>query len=372
MPFQVQEEGKISNLQLFMMIAGFTLGSATLFPPGSGVRQDNWLAILLGLAEGIVFASVYLALTKRFPGKTLIEITELVWGPYFGKLLSVAFLCYLFHLGSLAITLVMNFIKFTLLPATPVSVFVLFGISICFVAASGGIEVLARSFAVLVILAIAVSLFVDVMLLPQFKLENLQPVLETPLPRLLAAGHRAATFPFGDTVAFLMLIPFLNAPRKANPSIFAGLIIAGLVLTTASIRNTGVLGATTEYFLYPSYSSSRLINVGEIFSRIELLIGINFITTNFIKITLLIYSFMLGTAQLCRLKSYRTLTVPVWILISLLAIHNYSNVVESQEFLRRVYPFYSLPFQVGIPFFTWIMALIRKLPHEGSKCESFS
>ena len=74
---------------------------------------------------------------------------------------------------------------------------------------------------------------------------------------------------------------------------------------------------------------------------------------------------MLGTAQLCKLKSFRTLTIPVWILISLLAIHNYANVVESQEFVRMVYPFYSLPFQVGIPLITWIVALIRKQPREG-------
>jgi spore germination protein KB len=362
----VQEEGKISAPQLFMMIIGLTLGTSVLIPPGGGVGQDNWLAILLGMAEGIIFASIYLALANRFPGKTLIEIADLVWGPYLGKMVSAAFLCYLFHLGSLAITVGMNFIKFSLLPITPVSVFILFGVLVCAIAASTGVEVIARSFTILVISATVTFFFVDALLLPQIKLENLQPVLETSLLQLLAAGHRAATFPFGDTVVFLMVIPFLNSPRKSCSSTVAGLIFAGLMLTVSTIRDTGVLGATTEHFLYPSYSVSRLINVGEIFTRIEIFIGINFITTVFIKVTIIIYSFMLGTAQLCKLKSYRTLTIPVWILISLLGIHNYSNVVESLEFARKIYPFYALPFQVGIPFFTWIMALIRKLPREGS------
>jgi spore germination protein KB len=361
-----QEEGKISNPQLLLMIAGFTLGSSVLLPPGGGVNQDNWLAILLGLAEGILFALIYLALANRFPGKSLITINDLVWGPILGKLVSSIFLFYLFHLGSLAITLVMNFIKISFLPNTPVLVFVLFGVSVCIVTASAGVEVMARSFTLLVISTTVVSLLVNAILLPQFKLENLQPFLETPLPKLLAAGHRAATFPFGDTVVFLMLIPFLNTPQKSRYSVVSGLIFAGLMLTMISIQNTGVLGATANYFLYPSYSASRLISVGEVFTRVEILVGINFITTNFIKITITIYGLMLGTAQLCKLRSYRTLTIPVWILISLLSIHNYTNVVESLKFARDIYPFYSLPFQVGIPLFTWLMALIRKLPREDS------
>ena len=361
----VQEQGKISASQLLLMVASFTMGSSTLFPPGGGIGQDNWIAILLGLAEGIFFALIYLALANRFPGKTLVDIADLVWGPYLGKLVSAIFLLYLFHLGSLALTVMMNFVKFTFLPVTPVSVFVLFGVLVCVAAASAGVEVLARSVTILVIFVTVIFFLIDGMLLPQIKLENLQPVLETPLLKLLAAGHRAATFPFGDSVAFLMLIPFLNAPRKTRSSVTNGLIFAGLMLTIANVLNIGVLGATAEYFLYPSYSATRLINVGEVFTRIEILIGIIFLTTNFIKITILIYGFMLGTAQLCKLKSFRTLTIPVWILISLLAIHNYANVVESQEFVRMVYPFYSLPFQVGIPLITWIAALIRKQPREG-------
>jgi spore germination protein KB len=207
---------------------------------------------------------------------------------------------------------------------------------------------------------------VDVMLLPQFKLVNLQPVLETPLLKLLAAGHRAAAFPFGEAVAFLMIIPFLNAPRKSRSAVVTGLIFAGLVLTVAIIRDIGVLGAAVDYFLYPSYSASRLINVGEVFTRVEILMGITFLSTVFIKVAILIYSLMLGTAQLCKLKSYRTLTIPVWILISLLGIHNFTNVTENLEFINKIYPFYALPFEVGIPLFTLVAALIRKLPREGS------
>jgi spore germination protein KB len=358
------EKGKISAQQLMLMTAGFTMGSSTFFPPGSGIGPDSWLACTLGLVEGIIIALIYLTLANRFPDKTLVEINDFVWGPYFGKFFSIIFLFYLFHLGSLAITNMTDFIKFVILPITPPIVFILFGILVCVIAASSGLEVMARSISILVILSSSVFIINDALLLPQIKLANLQPVLETPTIKLLAAGNRAATFPFGETVTFLMIIPFLNSPRKARISVISGIALTGSLFILAIIRNTGVLGATVDYFLYPSYSASRLINIGEVFTKIELFSGITFITTVFIKITVLMYALILGTAQLCKLKSYRTLIIPVWILISLLGIHNFANVIENLEFVKKIYPIYSLPFQVGIPLLAWMTALIRRLPQE--------
>ena len=348
------------------LVIGFTLGTSVILLPGGGAKQDAWLAIILGLAEGIAMALIYLALANRFPGKTPIEINDLVWGSYLGKVISIAFLLFVFHLASLVTTNAKDFVQFEALIYTPESVTVLFEVLICILAAAAGVEVLGRSSTVLIIFVTATLLIVDIMLLPRFKPSNLQPVLETPLPKLLLEGHGAASFPFGETAVFLMLIPFLNAPGKSRSSILAGLVFGGLLLITSSIRNTGVLGATAGYYLYPSFSASRLINVGEVFTRLEALVGINFLITVFIKLSILLYVFMMGTAQLLKLKSYRTLAIPVWILISLVGVRNFPNVVENLISAKKLYPIYSMPFEVGIPLFTWLAALIRKLPREAA------
>lgn len=346
------------------LIMGFVLGSSVLFPPGSGANQDAWLAILLGLAEGLLMAMIYITLANRFSGKTLIEINDIVWGNFFGKLISVAFLWYVFHLGSLVITNFMDFIKFEILPATPASVIVLFGVWVCAMAASAGIEVLARCTHILFIMTTALFLFIIVLLIPEFNLSNFKPVMEIPLIKLISAGHGAATFPFGETVVFLMVIPFLNRPDKSRTAVVGALVISGSLLLLGTIRIIGVLGATAKHYLYPSFSAAVLVNIGEVLTRIEILTGINFLISGFIKISILIYITILGSAQLLKLKSYRTLTIPVWILISLLGVGNFASVSENFEFARKVYPFYSLPFEVGIPLVTLMVALIRKLPRE--------
>jgi len=360
------EQGKISSAQIIFLVVGFGLGTSVILQPGGGAKQDAWLAIILGLAEGIGIAMIYLALANRFPGRTLIQINDLVWGPYLGKVFSAAFLLFVFHLGSLVITNAKDFIQFVALIYTPASVSVLFEVLICIIAAAAGLEVMGRSAVVLVIFVASTLFIMDLLLLPRFVMSNLKPVLETPLPQLILEGHAAATFPFGETVVFTMLIPFLKNTEKSRSSMIAGLVFAGLLLVTSSIRNIGVLGATAGYYIYPSYSVSHLINVGEVFTRLEALAGINFLITVFIKLSILLYVFMLGTAQLLRLKSYRTLAIPVWILISLAGTHNFSNVVVNLIAAKKLWPIYTLPFEVGIPLFTWLAALIRKLPREAS------
>lgn len=362
----IQQKERISASQFVFLVAGYTIGTSVLLLPGGG-NQNNWQAILLGMIEGLLFALIYLALANRFPGKTLVEICDLVWGPYLGKLFSILFLLYVFHLGALVVGDEMDFVRFAVLPLTPSLAAMIPAVLVCALAASSGLEVLGRVTAALFIPVIAISLVSDLMLFPQYKLENFLPFLDLPFPEFLKHAHGAASFPFGETAVFLMIIPFLNQGGKPRRSMIAGLILGGVFLVLASLRNTAVLGASMPYYLYPSYSAIRLIDVGDIFTRLEIIMGINFLSTIFIKLSLIIYVLMLGAAQLLKLKSYRSLTIPVWLLITLFGVHNYTCVAENFEFANKVYPIYSLPFEVGLPLFTLIAALIRKLPREGSQ-----
>ena len=97
------ERGKINNLHLTFLIIGFTFGSSVIISPGKGAGQDTWLAILAGLAEGLIFAWIFFTLAVKFPGKNIIQINEVVFGVFTGKVISLLYLWYFFHLGSLVL-----------------------------------------------------------------------------------------------------------------------------------------------------------------------------------------------------------------------------------------------------------------------------
>jgi len=359
------ERGKINGLELTTLIAGFLFGSAVLLFPGQWAEHEGWIAILGGVAEGFVFMLLYAALMSRFPGKNFVEIAKEVYGPFFGSLVALAFIGYLFHLGSLVVTDYHDFIKLTMLVQTPSSMIVLVNCLVIIYGVKKGIEVIARCSQGMVTLLCVFYLMIFGMLSMQIKWTNFQPFFSLPVTKVLWAAHMAGSFPFGETVAFLMVFPTLNKPEELLNRSLKALFLAGIYFFIGSIRTIGVLGDTARLFLYSGFQSGRLINIANVFTRLEIIIGVNFLMMGFLKIAVLLYGCALGIAQLFNLKSYSPLVLPLGLLMGMLGMINFSMVSENFEFSSLVYPVFAFPFQVIIPLTTLVVALIRKLPKKG-------
>ncbi len=356
------EKGKISNFQLSILIIGFIFGSSVIITPGQGIEHDAWIACALGLMEGLLITWVFTALAKQFKGKTIIEISSIVYGKILGKCISVLFIWYLFHLGAMVLNNYVRFLKLEIYPDTPYTVFLILLMLVCASTVSRGIEVLARCSLILVPVTILVGFSDTLLLIPHIDLNNLMPILDEPIDKLLWAGHSAASFPFEEIVAFLMVLAFVDKPKKGPSAVFWGLLIAGFILIIAVARNAAVLGPMIMVLDYPSYFVAQTIEVGDILTRLEVLVATSLITMGFIKISVLFYGTVLGLAQVFNLQSYRPIILPVGILMVILALTNVENTMEMFEFASRGYPIYAVLFQIGIPLITLVVAKVRRLP----------
>lgn len=356
------EKGRISSFQLSVLLVGFVLGSSIIITPGGDAGHDAWIAIALGLMEGSLIALIFTALVLRFKDKTIIEINDLVFGKVIGKLISVLFLWYFLHLGALVLNDYVHFFRLELYPATPRTVMLLIIMLVCASTVNRGIEALARCSLILVPLTISVIFLVTMFLIPHFNLNNLMPILDLPIGKLLWSAHSVASFPFAESVVFVMILAFLNKSEKGGRAVSKVLIIAGLVLIIASIRNSAVLGPMVAAYNYPSYQAVQVIDIRDIFTRLEILVAINFITMGFLKISVLLYGTVLGLAQVLNLQSYRPIILPVGILMVILALTNVANTIELFDFTHKIYPIYAVPFQIIIPLITLIIAKLRQLP----------
>jgi spore germination protein (amino acid permease) len=359
------EKGKIGNYQLIFMVLGFFWGISIILSPGTEAKHDSWIAILLGMIEGIVLMLSAIFLGNRFKGKSIIQISETVFGTYIGKLISLLFLWYLLHLGSLVMSSLIEFLSITVLPRTPDILFSILLLSVSTYAVRNGIEVIARCSQVLVPLIIGLFFLVSAFLIKNFNLKNFLPVLDLPIKNLLMAAHGVAIFPFADSVAFLMVIPFLKNKPKMSLTMIIGLIIGGILLVLQAAKNTGLLGSMAEIYVYQNFQADRLINVGNLLSRVEIMTVLAAVSMSFVKITILLYATVLGSAQWLGLRSYRPLIIPLAIFMIILAQINFTNLTDNLDFVRQIYPVYAIPFQVGIPLITLIVALMRGLPEPG-------
>src|SRR3569832_1402872 len=71
------------------------LATAMLSSPAlsySVSRSDMWLTPLLGSLGGLLTVYMALFLYKKHPGKTLVQYSESILGPWLGKLVSLSFL----------------------------------------------------------------------------------------------------------------------------------------------------------------------------------------------------------------------------------------------------------------------------------------
>ncbi|MGB9791210.1 MAG: GerAB/ArcD/ProY family transporter [Thermacetogeniaceae bacterium] len=358
------EKGKIASSGLMMLMVGFIFGSSLILTPGRGAEHDAWIAVLLGSAEGLLLAWLYTILANRFPGKTLVEVVEMVYGRYLGKIISAAFLGYLLHLGALVLANFITYLSSLIMCCkTPKVVFPLLIILVCVSAACKGVEVITRCSEVLVPPVFILIVLDTILLAGNMKLKYLLPVMETPLPRLLFTAYSVASFPFAETVAFLMLLAFLNKEQEAFPSAARAIIFSGLVMAVVVARNSAVLGPTEKAFIFPSFQAIMLIDIAEI-TRMEALVSFIIVTMGFLKITTLLYATALGTAQIFKLKSYQPIVLPTGILMVIIGLYSSPSTIEMLQFAEKIYPIYALPFQVGIPLFTLFLAWLRKLPKE--------
>lgn len=109
----------ITNKQGIATMVMFIIGSTIILGAGRQGMQDVWISILISMAIALPILFIYSMIIKLFPGKNLYEISEVVFGKFFGKIVTLLFTWYSLHLGALVIRNFSEYIKIVSMPETP-------------------------------------------------------------------------------------------------------------------------------------------------------------------------------------------------------------------------------------------------------------
>ncbi|WP_406676273.1 GerAB/ArcD/ProY family transporter [Moorella sp. ACPs] len=359
------EKGRISLWQFFMLVTGFLIGTSTLIIPVGPAKQDAWISYLLAGTMGLGAAYFYTALARRFPREIPVQYATRVLGRWLGTCCNLIFLWYALHLAALVLRNVVELYKLVILPQTPMVVVAGIFAGLAAYAIRLGIEIPARLSELLIPFAIAAILLLTALAVFVPGLvhwEALLPVMEKgPLP-VLRGVTPAFVFPFGESVFFLVILPFLTEPGKSFGP-FAGAVVTATLLTAlVLVRNIIVLGASEAARMnFPSLIAIQMINIGDFLQRMEPVIIFVWSFTILLKLTIVYYVFTLGTAQLFGLKDYRSLVLPAGLLLTFLSMSLYENFAQMLIFAGRAFPFYFLPAYLLYPALLLMVAKIRNM-----------
>ncbi len=350
----------ISDMQGINLAILFIFGSSLVMGTGGEAKGDMWIAIILALFISAPILMIYARILSRYPGKDLYDILEEVFGKYLGRVFSLAYIWFSFHLGALVLRNFGEFMNTVGLPETPKIVPIIMFALICTIGVKSGIETLAKCSSHFIVGAFSLLFLLALLTIPNMKGENLFPIMYEGFKPVLQGAFSAFSFPFGELIVFMMVFDSLKTPGSSYKVYMMSLVIGGLVVLFIAIRNIMVLGADTIGSVYfPSYTAISRVNIGNFLQRLEITVAIVFTLSGFIKISICLMAATKGITKLFGFKDYRVVVTPVGLLMVNLAYIVYESIMEMFEWAVDIWPYYAFPFQVILPLIILIAVEIK-------------
>lgn len=346
----------ISGKQAINMMILFIVGSSVVTGGNTIAKQDAWISVILAMIITIPLILIYARLLKLFPGQNLYDILFNVFGKITGRILSLLFIWYAIHLGSMIIRNFTEFIQVVSLQESPQEITVIFMGIICIWTLKNGIELLGRGTVFVLPIVFIIIIFTIVLAIKDFNMDYLKPVFSEDFKTIYSGALSMMTFPFAESVLFTIVLSSLRPKDSPYKVYFISLIIAGFMMLIVILRNILLLGVPIIQNLYfPSYSAATIINIADFITRIEALISGNFIISGLVKLCVCIYVASIGLAKFFNVDNYKLLVVPTTIVTMNFSCIIYKSTMEMFAFLN-VYMLYAPIFQIILPIITLIFA----------------
>lgn len=352
---------QISAAQLMFSIGCFIQGSTLLTGYVTGVaKQETWISVVAGYIVSLPILGIYIKLANKFPRKNIIQITTSTFGGILGRIISGFYIFFFFSLAFLNTRVMGEFMTGYIMPETPLLAFQIMFIFVCAWAVRKGVETMTRYGVLFVIIVSIVILFNSVLLIKDMKFSNFLPIFSLPITKYIQATHTVVILPFCEIFTFFMIFPYIKESAKVKKALYGGLTIGAITFFAIVLRDTSVLGAANVVFTAPTFEVIRLINVGDIFTRMEILYSTVLLILFFFKVSIVFFAAVMGTAQLFNLHSYRILVPIFGVLITIFSFIAFESPSETSYWGQNIAAVYSSFFEVLLPAITLVVAVIQE------------
>ncbi len=358
------EKAKMSAYQLFTLIILFELGTSVLIPLAIEVKQDAWLAILIGMAGGLCQFFIYYGLYRYYPDLPLTEYVQRLLGSVLGKGLAFCYILYFVYIAANILRAFGELLVTVAYPATPLFIINVLFILVIVYMIYKGIEVISRTSEVLFLAMglLLLSGFLLMMISGNIHTENLRPVLEEGLsPIIKIAFIQTIHFPFGQIVAFAMIFPYVKEREKVKRAGLWAMGMSGLLLAFVAAINISVLGVDlASHAQFPLLATIQSIEVAGFLERLDIYFILFAMIGGFLKISIYFYAAVMATSHLFHVKHPSHLSYPMGLVVligSMVTASNYTEYIK--ELGAFIFPYIDSSFQAILPIFLLIIAFFK-------------
>ncbi|MDR2606700.1 MAG: GerAB/ArcD/ProY family transporter [Oscillospiraceae bacterium] len=361
----MSERKFISKWQFITMTMCFLMGiilRTSMLGNVSG--RDTWLIPLFGLIMFAPTVAVYCLLTRRYPGRNIYEINELIFGKAAGKVFTFLYLLFFLHVGSLNLMEMSNFSSIYLLNGTPAIVTTLMFCLISAYAIHKGVITIARAPAAFLIVTLALFAANFVQGVPQMRLEYLAPVMAQKPDVYLQAAHISYTIMYGESLVMLTFGDRLDTGRTSfTRCMLIAMPLVAVYFVVVYLRENLLLGSLTSYVRMPSFEASRMTGVSDHLQRTESIYSLLLLLYSLYSVMLNLYAalralkVMLGT-------NTRAMILPLSMFAAVYGIRVLYSPEDAFHLLAGEAPFLWQFFVTVLPLAALVGSVVRrqKLP----------
>lgn len=274
-----------------------------------------WYVTLISALTALAgFTFIYLLL-KKYPGKNLIEIFEIVWGRFFGSILSGLLSLWFIVVSCVFLREFTEVLRVYELPLSPTS-FIIF----IFIIGTGilsflGLEAIIRfaklSFPILLLGFIVVLSLSSL----NFNIHHLYPMFGYGVTKSIFHGIiRSAVY--GEVIILAVFYHSLQGVKHIGKSCYFAIILSG-ILNSASVL---AYIMTFPYFtasriISLMYEMTKLIDYGRFFQRLDPIFFFIWNIGSFITVAALFYTGISIYCMIFRIQNIKPILIPSLIIL---------------------------------------------------------
>ena len=339
----MDKQQKISHLQIGVLFFVFMTGSSIINIPGPLIaRASNgaWLSLLISGGLGMFLLACILFLQRRYPGLTFVEYSRKLIGPWLTAALSIVTLSFLVQMESAIVVDVSLFMITSMLRETPMYAFTSLIFMVSALTVRAGIEVMARMFTLIMLVAAVLIAMVLLFALPEYEPAFLLPVMPDGIKPVLHGAYFTFGFPYAEVFLFSMLFPFAaqSSSGQLSRTMVYTLMLNIFTLSVASLAAIMVFGPYAGERPYALFALARIVEFEEVIQRVESITGMALIVGSYMKTSITLYVLSLYLTQLFRFKDYRTCVMPLALIGFLLTLVGFDSATEWAEIVTVIHP----------------------------------
>ncbi|AOH53599.1 hypothetical protein ABE28_004490 [Peribacillus muralis] len=356
----------IIEMQFVMVL--FLLGSAIILGLGLDAGEYSWLANLLAGITGLFLFNLYIYIWNENGHQGLNHILTAQFGKHLGFIISFIYIVYFAYIASRVLNDIVHFINSTLLHNMH-PFFIKFTILLIIIYTySKGLEPFVRSAVIFGFVTILFLLLIPffIVLSSNFHIDYILPFHSLDVNKIIKSVFPTlVTFPYGELVVFLALLPFLKEKKALSKGGSIVIILSMFLLSIFSFLTIGVLHPDlAKSYSYPLVTTIEHIGLIGFFQRLDIMAVIIFMIGCYFKITVFTFA-AIFVAKDCMNKwkvNDNGLVSSIFIaIIALSYLYSDNNSLHVKIGLELIPVLLHVPLQIVVPLLIVIIIFMKGL-----------